>query len=205
MKGLPEQGQEVYVVAPSGAAINAQVREVSNGATTVEFSGGSGDPTARLDGDNVLIEYTNSRGICRVGGTAHKAKGLGVLRVDHTGKVQLVQRRDFVRIDALIRVTYQPLGATGWTAETTSLNVSGGGFMISGREGLRIDDVMPFTLELDGDVRESGPMVVIGRVVRETPSGLGIGIQQIDERERERLIRWVFARQRLAMQIVRER
>ena len=203
MRGLPEEGQEVFVVAPSGATINARVKDGRADATVLLFTDNANDPVAVLAGGHVAIQYTNRRGVCRIDGLAKKAAGAASLLVEHTGKVQLIQRREFVRVDAMVPVSYQPAGATGWTAETTTINVSAGGFMISGREGLNMHDVMWFTLELDGGARESGPLQVLGRVVRETPGGLGIEIEQIDERERERLVRWVFARERTAMQIVR--
>jgi hypothetical protein len=206
MRGLPEEGQEVAVISPTGATLSARVREAGDAATSVVFPDDARDPVAVLAGGNVAIQYTNRRGICRIDGLGHKHKLPGVLRVDHTGKkVELIQRREFVRIDAMVPVSYQPIGSSGWTAETTTTNVSGGGFMVSGREGLSINDVMPFTVELDGDSAEAGTLHIVGRVVRETHGGLGVLIEQIDEDERERLIRWVFARERLGRQIVREK
>lgn len=202
MRGLPEEGQEVFVIAPSGATINARVRGVTDGATELTFPEAGNDPIAVLAGGHVSIQYTNRRGVCRIDGVGHQAKVAGLLRVDHKGKVQLIQRREFVRVDAMIRVTYEPIGPGGWIAETTTLNVSGGGFMISGREGLRIGEVMSFTLELDGESKDAGSLTALGRVVRETSGGLGIEVENMDEREQERLVRWVFARERVNRQIV---
>lgn len=202
MRGLPEQGQQVFVISPSGAGIPGRVAECDAKGMVLSFHENEENPVSILAGGNVAVQYTNRRGICRIDGAAHRTNGIAVLRVEHTGKVQLIQRREFVRVDAIVPVSYKPIGVTGWTAETTTTNVSGGGFMISGREGLRIDQVMEFTLGLDGD-REAGPLDVVGQVRRETPGGLGIEITQIDERERERLIRWVFARERIGMQIVK--
>jgi c-di-GMP-binding flagellar brake protein YcgR len=185
--------------------LTARVREAGDAATAVVFPDDANDPVAVLAGGNVSIQYTNRRGICRIDGLGHKHKLPGVLRVDHKGKkVELIQRREFVRIDAMVPVTYQPIGSSGWTAETTTINVSGGGFMVSGREGLQIDQILPFTVDLDGDSPEAGLLQIVGRVVRETRGGLGVLIEEIDEQERERLIRWVFARERLGRQIVRE-
>jgi len=203
MKGLPEEGQQVFVIAPSGAGVAARVREVADGSTTLSFAENESNPVSVLAGGNVAIQYTNRRGVCRIDGAAHRAQAPHFLRVDHKGKVQLIQRREFVRIDAIIPVSYHPIGVTGWEAETTTVNVSGGGFMISGREGLKMDQSMAFTLELDGEVKEAGSLAVNGKVARETSQGLGIEITAIDEDERERLIRWVFARERLGLQIVK--
>jgi c-di-GMP-binding flagellar brake protein YcgR len=171
-------------------------------ATIIEFLMGQADAASELANGSVAIQYVTRRGVCRIDGVAQRTKEAGAVRVAHTGAVELIQRREFVRIDAMVPVSYLPLGKGGWTAETTTINVSGGGFMISGREGLRMDEVCEFTLELDGE-REAGTLVCDGQVVRETAGGLGISIVTIDEDERERLIRWVFARERLSRQIVK--
>ena len=188
--------------SPSGASIVARVREADETSTLLSFEENENSPVSALAGGHVAIQYTNRRGVCRVDGAAGRPQGVTLLRVEHTSEVQLIQRREFVRVDAILPVTYRPMGMTGWTAETTTINVSGGGFMISGRQALRMDQVMEFTITLDGD-KEQGPLDVVGKVVREMPGGLGIEITQIEERERERLIRWVFARERLSMQMVK--
>jgi hypothetical protein len=203
MRGMPELGQQVFVIAPDGAAIDALVHDVAEGATMLSLAEPSHGGLAALEGGPVAIQYTNRRGVCRIDGVAHEAGQRGVLRVDHTGTIELIQRREFVRVDAICRATYRPFGGDSRTLETTTLNVSGGGFMVSGREGLREGDLVPFTLFLDGDVREAGPLEIEGRVSRETRPGLGISIEGIEDEERERLIRWVFARERLSRQIVR--
>jgi c-di-GMP-binding flagellar brake protein YcgR len=178
------------------------VRAADELSTLLAFGADASDPVAVLAGGHVAIQYTNRRGVCRIDGEGHREPEVGVLRVDYTGKVELIQRREFVRVDAMVPVSYRPIGPGGWTAETTTTNVSGGGFMISGTEGLRMNDIMAFTVELDGDGRDAGPLEVIGRVVRETKGGLGIRVEEIEESERERLIRWVFGRERLGRQIV---
>jgi hypothetical protein len=201
MKGLPEQGQEVAVVALSGATIPARVKDIDERSALLTFERHPTNPVPELAGGHVAIQYTNRRGICRIDGQAHKEPEWGVLRVDYTDKVKLIQRREYVRVHAMVRVTYKAVGIAE-PVETTTVNVSGGGFMISGREGLRMYDLMDFTVDLDGDGPDAGPLEVTGRVMRETPGGLGIRIERIEDEERERLIRWVFGRERLSRQIV---
>lgn len=202
MKGLPESGQNVFVIAPSGATVDAYVREGGAASTLLGFVAAQNDPVGALADQEVSIQYTNRRGVCRIAGVAHAAPKPGALRVDHTGKVQLIQRRDYVRVDAMVSVTYQPMGPQGWTVATTTINVSGGGFMLSGTEGLREGESCEFTLYLDGE--DGGELVVDGTVVRESAAGLGVRIDTIDEAERDRVIRWVFARERLARQVTRD-
>jgi hypothetical protein len=202
MKGLPEKGQNVFVIAPSGATIYARVREGGDGSTVLAFGAEQNDRVSVLANNEVAIQYTNRRGICRIAGVAHPESDPWALRVDHTGKVQLIQRREFVRVDAMVPVSYKPMGPQGWTVDTSTVNVSGGGFMISGREGLREGESCEFLVHLDGE--EGGVLQVSGTVVRETAAGLGIRFDEIDEAERDRVIRWVFARERLARQVTRD-
>jgi c-di-GMP-binding flagellar brake protein YcgR len=85
------------------------------------------------------------------------------------------------------------------TANT--LDVSGGGFRIAAAEGLRLWDMLRFTLEL-GEGED--PVQAIAQAVREAGEDeFGMRFVEILERERQRLVRWVFARERAARQIAR--
>ena len=124
------------------------------------------------------------------------------MRLNATGTVELIQRRDYVRVEAFVPVTYQPTGPDGWTVTAHTLDVSGGGFRITAAEGLRLWDMMRFTLEL-GEGEE--PLEAIAQAVREAgdEDSFGMRFVEILERDRQRLVRWVFARERLARQIAR--
>ena len=202
MKGL-EVGQNVYVMTPAGAAINASVHDVSGDVLDLELYSGMRDPMERLAGQAVSVQFASRRGICRVDGQANRSKrGITAMHFEATSKVQIVQRRDYVRVDVALPVTYEPMGASGWTAETNTLNISAGGFLLSEPEGLRLGEQMHFTIDLGG---EEEPLVVWGEAVRETSGGaLGIQFLQLSDKDRERLVRWVFARERLARQITRD-
>lgn len=196
MKG-PGIGEAVHLIAPSGASLEARVKDAGEATLLLRLE----DPAAELIADNaVAIEFTNRRGVCRLPGTASLAGGSAV-RVDATGKVQLIQRRDYVRVEAFVAVTYQPAGPDGWTVTAHTLDVSGGGFRIAHADALRLGDMMRFTLDLGEDEK---PLSAVARVVREADEG-GFGIQFVEllETERQRLIRWVFSRERLARQIAR--
>ena len=196
MKG-PGVGEAVHVISRSGATLDAQVKD-SGGATLLLRL--DGDPAQVLADNAVNIEFTNQRGVCRMRGTAHAAGGSAV-RFDSAGKIELIQRRDYVRVEAFVPVTYKPIGDKGWTVTAHTLDVSGGGFRIADAEALRLDDMMSFTLDLGED---EPPLQAVARAVRETYEG-GFGMQFVEllESERSRLIRWVFARERLARQIGR--
>jgi c-di-GMP-binding flagellar brake protein YcgR len=194
----PGIGQAVHVIAPSGASFGARVKDAGSASFLLRLDD---DPLELLADRTVSLEFTNRRGVCRVLGTAHEAPGESVLKVDATGTIELIQRRDYVRVEAFVPVTYQPDGPDGWTATAHTLDVSGGGFQISAADGLRLGDMRSFTLELgegEDDLR------AVASAVREAEEGtFGMRFVDILERERARLVRWVFARERLARQIAR--
>ena len=139
--------------------------------------------------------------MCRLLGRAKATAGGSALRVDSTGVIELIQRRDYVRVEAFVPVTYHPDGPDGWTATAHTLDVSGGGFQVAEAEGLRLGDMRRFTLEL-GEGED--PLQSVAEAVREAGEGCyGMRFVEILERDRQRLVRWVFARERLARQIAR--
>jgi c-di-GMP-binding flagellar brake protein YcgR len=198
----PGIGQAVHVVAPSGATLDARVKDAGRSSFLLRIDpGASGDPLELLADKTVSLEFTNRRGVCRILGTAQSAAGGSALRVDATGTIELIQRRDYVRVEAFIPVTYQPDGPDGWTATAHTLDVSGGGFQLAEAEGLRLGDMRRFTLEL-GEGEDH--LQAVAAAVREGGDGsFGMRFVEILERDRQRLVRWVFARERLARQIAR--
>jgi c-di-GMP-binding flagellar brake protein YcgR len=189
------------VIAPSGASIDARVKHAGIGNLLLRLEHGENDPVELLADEPVSIEFTNRRGVCRLLGRAKAAPGGSALRVDSTGVIELIQRRDYVRVEAFVPVTYQPDGPDGWTATANTLDISGGGFRVADAQGLGLGDMLRFTLELgEGE----NPLQAVAEAVREAGEGAyGMRFVEILERERQRLVRWVFARERLARQIAR--
>jgi hypothetical protein len=193
----PGIGDSVHLIAPSGASLDGRVKDAGKSTLLLRVDG---DVAELAAGNAVSIEFANRRGICRMPGTAHPAGGSSV-RIDATGKVELIQRRDYVRVEAFVPVAFQPIGPQGWTVTAHTLDVSGGGFQIAEAEGLKLDDMMSFRLDL-GDGED--PLTAVALAVRETgEGGFGMKFVELLESERSRLIRWVFARERLARQIGR--
>jgi PilZ domain len=197
----PRIGEAVQVIAGSGASVPARVKDAVTGSFLLRLEAGAADPRELLADRSVSVEFTNLRGVCRIVGTAEATADHGALRVQATGAVELIQRRDYVRVEAFVPVTYQPDGPDGWTVTAHTLDVSGGGFRIAEAEGLRLGDLLRFTLELgEGE----NAVQAIAKAVREAgQDSFGMRFVELLERERQRLVRWVFARERLARQIAR--
>lgn len=206
MKGLAE-GQDVYVITPAGMPIDARVEEVGSGEMLVMLFTTDRDPVDKLAGDTVDVQFVNRRGVCRIEGVAHRSKGAATaLRFKATGDVRVIQRRNFVRVDAVVPVQYHPIGKDAWRVDTHTLNVSGGGFLLASPEGVRMGETMEFTLDLgEGEGYEGGELTAVGIAVRQTDGGaLGIEFVNISEDDRKRLIRFVFAREVHARKVLKE-
>ena len=114
------------------------------------------------------------------------------------------QRRDEVRIDLVRPVAIIPDGfRVGWLNGFTR-NVSAGGVLIAGADALEAGDRLRLRFELDD---ESDLIDLLARVVRADDAwGLrGLRLERLTDRERERIVKFVFARQRRALAELRSR
>ena len=186
----PVVGQQVDLIVPSRDPFDACVQEAQHDQLVLTLL--DGEPSdAVADGEGTL-HFTNRRGLCRLNGrvsTAPEGRYLFAPR----GGIKLLQRREHVRVEATVRVTFTPDGER--RVEGHTLDVSGGGFVLSAADGLEVGATTHFSLDLGGD----HPLEVFGTAVRGTErGGLGVRIDVIAPGERERLIHWIFRRERLA-------
>jgi hypothetical protein len=145
-----------------------------------------------------VIEATNARGLARVVGTVRRHQNQeDAVHFAFDQGPEVIQRRQFVRIE-----TTTPVVVTredGSKTQTHSLNLSGAGLLVGGPPDLQMDE----TVKVDIDVGPGEvPIHARGRVVRETRQNhKGVRIEVIEEGDRERLIHFVFERQRLAPRV----
>lgn len=195
----PELHQHVIVYLPELGHVPAFVEESSDNRLTVVLST---KPDRPLRAKKVTVEYTSRRGVHRLTGNLHRtADSSEVLRLE-PGESELIQRRDFVRVDAAMTVTIVVADPSTRELRTTSLNISGGGLLVADPHG--IEPGAPLDLELT--VGEGEPPVrAHGRIVRQTEKGdKGIQIDGIAEPDRDRLVRFVMERERQARRMTRD-
>jgi PilZ domain len=114
------------------------------------------------------------------------------------------QRRDATRVDLVRPVAMIPDGfKVGWLNGFTR-NVSAGGVLVAGADALGPGDRLRLRFELDS---EEDLIDLLARVVRADDAwGLrGLRLERLTDRERERLVKFVFARQRRALAELRSR
>jgi c-di-GMP-binding flagellar brake protein YcgR len=214
MIGLRRGQQErVRVLVPQVATFEATVVRAVSGAAELEIASAAGVPARFLHRRRATIVPLT--GDDRVDGTLLAVPGAhGRVREDLLHFLQAVvplapprrkpQRRDAARIDLVRPVAMIPEGfRVGWLNGFTR-NVSAGGVLVAGAEALGEGDRLRVRFELDS---EEDLIDLLARVVRadETWGLRGLRLERLSDGERERIVRFVFARQRRALAELRSR
>lgn len=142
----------------------------------------------------VLVEYSSVHGLVRLRGEAVMEQP-DLIRFHPASEAEVLQRREFVRIDAPQPVVLHS-EQDGESIRTHAVDLSGGGMLLRGLEHLEEGHRVRFSLELGG---EEAPIEGCARVVRTDAHGQrGLVFEAISSTERQRLIHYIFDRQRAA-------
>jgi hypothetical protein len=142
-----------------------------------------------------VLEYVSARGVVRFEGQA-VLQERDLVRFEVASTPEVTQRREFVRVPALQSVVLgDDIGSI--TLDGKAIDLSGGGMLLSASDRLELDAVVRFRLSLGAGVREIEGRA---RVVRADEEGRrALVFEEISQTDRERLIHFVFARQREAL------
>jgi len=155
------------------------------------------DGLARALDRPVRIECSTPRGIQRVTGTAQWDPARpDELRVQRESD-ELIQRRDAVRVDAVVPGLLIAVDGDSARAATTTVNVSGTGLLLRDPLGLALGDRVRVQLELDA----GPPVAVDGRVVREAGENKGLQFEAVSRIDQDRIARFIAERQRAELRM----
>jgi hypothetical protein len=141
-----------------------------------------------------LLEYTSMRGVIRLRGEA-VFEDRNVIRFQAEGDADVMQRRAFVRVHVPQPVSLDDDEET-IHRQAHTVDLSGGGMLLAGAEVFESGQTVHFSMQLGG---QQSPIEGLARVVRATEDGKrALVFEMIDERDRQRLIRFVFACMRTA-------
>jgi hypothetical protein len=141
----------------------------------------------------VLLEYSSAQGLVRMHGEA-RLEQRDLIRFSAAEPPEVLQRREFVRIDAPQPV--ELTDPTGTPIATHAVDISGGGMLLRGLEQLDEGERLRFRLDLEPG---EPPLDGRARVVRIDEEGhRGLVFEAISSTERQRLIHFIFDRQRVA-------
>jgi c-di-GMP-binding flagellar brake protein YcgR len=192
-----EQGQTVLVRLSAAAAVAARVDSVSADEATLILLTPPMRPPAT--GQSCAVEVTVEGGILTLATRVTDHDGRASMKVAPDSSVTHapgVQRRDFVRVDAEMPVVVRDGGPDGPGHEARSVNVSGGGLLLTGIGHLTIGDFAWVALDLEDG---TPPIEALVTVVREDASGTrAVRIASISARDEQRVVRFSFARQQRA-------
>lgn len=139
------------------------------------------------------LEYNSLRGVVRLHGEA-VFEDRSLIRFQARGEPEVMQRRSFVRVSTPQAVTLED--GDGAERSVHIVDLSGGGMLVSGAPPLSPDETVGFSMGL-GD----GQPAICGRarVIRISADDRhALVFEQIDEADRQRLIRFVFECMRTA-------
>jgi hypothetical protein len=193
-----EEGQHVTLLIGDLPAIDARVEQLGDSDAIVGLFRPPEPSLEEIGEIEGVIEATSARGLARLVGTLRQHdKQPDVVRLVFDQGPEVIQRRQFVRIETTTTVTVTR--EDGSKVRTHTLNLSGAGLLLGGPEDLQMDE----SVKVDIDVGEGElPIHARGRVVRVTREGhRGVRIEMIEEGDRERLIHFVFERQRRAPRV----
>ena len=173
--------------------LDARIEEISDDHAIVGLFKPPEPPLEDIGPIEGIIEAPGARGLTRLIGTLKQhGREIDAARLDFDQGPETIQRRQFVRIEATTTVTVTR--EDGTTNKTFTLNLSGAGLLLGGPEDLEMDEAIKVDIDVGND---EPPIHARGRMVRETREHhKGIRIEMIEEGDRERLIHFVFERQR---------
>jgi c-di-GMP-binding flagellar brake protein YcgR len=188
-------GKQGKLTTPVGSQIPVRVFERGGDLLMLVLMFDDGEELAHDAVEPLVLEYVSARGVVRFEGQA-VLQERDLVRFEVSSAPEVTQRREFVRVPTVQNVV---LGDDTRRAglDGKAIDLSGGGMLLSGGDRLEIDSVVRFRLSLGAGVRDIEGRA---RVVRGDDEGRrALVFEQIDPDDRQRLIHFVFERQREAL------
>jgi len=141
-------------------------------------------------GKNGSYFLFHTRVVGRIGGQQP------VLQLSIPFKVTKIQMRSWVRVDCNLPVLYRVLGSETEFVESVAIDVSGGGVCMLVDKPIEKDTLLELEITIPDDfiLKING---LVSRCLNETkPIRIGVCFQEINERHQERIVNYVFKKQR---------
>jgi hypothetical protein len=188
-------GKEGKLTTPVGSHIPVRVFERGGDFLMLVLMLDDGEELGQDALEPLVLEYVSTRGVVRFEGQA-VLQERDLVRFDVSTAAEVTQRREFVRVPSLQSVVLDD-DLSSVRIDGRAIDLSGGGMLLSGADRLELDSVIRFRVSLGAGEREIEGRA---RVVRADDEGRrGLVFEQICEDDRQRLIHFVFERQRAAL------
>jgi hypothetical protein len=188
-------GKEGKLTTPVGSHIPVRVFERGGDFLMLVLMLDDGQELGQDALEPLVLEYVSTRGVVRFEGQA-VLQERDLVRFEVSTAPEVTQRREFVRVPAVQNVVLDD-DLSSVSVEGKALDLSGGGMLLNGGDRLELDSVVRFRLSLGIGVPDIEGRA---RVVRADDEGRrALVFEQISQDERQRLIHFVFERQREAL------
>ena len=196
----PTVNRQATLSIPGLEELPAKIAAVEESYTDLTLLRAPRSTYAQLEHSQAYMDFMTDEGVWRTIGTIGVLSDNGnhLVRFEPRGRVQLLQRRAFVRTDLIAMCLVHPRREGVPPQKGLTLNVSGGGLLIRGLQRVEAGDELGFDLRLDLlPARIQGEM----KIVRVTPEGFaGTMFTQIDDADRDKLVHFAYTRERTAAQ-----
>jgi hypothetical protein len=192
-----EPGKHVTVRLPGGDSLPAHIEEADEKSVTVALLL-KAHMTLSLFRDRVArVEYADKRGLHKYSCTIVDALPGDRLRLSHEPE-DVVQRRDYFRVEAYAPLTIVTREEQPRTLETSSHDLSAGGMLIADPIEIPAETLIDIQIKIDPGV----PLSAVGRVIRNTgDKKTAVQIMEIAPGDRQQLMRYITERQRAALRV----
>ncbi len=196
-------GKEGKLTTSVGSRIPVRVYERSGDYLMLVLMLDAGDELSQDVVEPLQLEYVSPRGLVRFHGQA-VIQERDLVRFDVSAAPEVTQRREFVRVPSAQAVKVAKgagapaaAAAGGDAISAHAIDISGGGMLLSGADGLPLGTHVRFSVNL---APGSEPIEGNAQVVRAGDEGRrALVFEQISRTDRQRLIHFVFERQREAL------
>lgn len=186
--------------ATDGASVPVSITHGDDGLLLLILDGPADFTRAPLT--QLTLESAGGQGVLRTSGSAtHVGPNLLKFVVDQLADV--VQRREFVRVTATQKVTLESEDGA-LMLDTLTLDISGGGMLVKVPKHVELPKGdLYFTLNLGLESHADQEITGTARVVRSRGYNAALSFCSISHANQERLIRFIFERQRVALAVTR--
>jgi hypothetical protein len=192
-----ESGKHVTIRLPGGDSLPAHVDAIDEKSVTVALLL-KAHLTLSVFKDRVArLEYADKKGLHKLSCTVIDALPGDRLRLSHEPE-DVVQRRDYFRVEAFAPLTITTREDSPRTLETNSHDLSAGGMLIADPIEIPAETVIDIQIKLDGGATISA----VGTVIRNTgDKKTAVQIVDISQSDRQQLMRYITERQRAALRV----
>jgi PilZ domain len=196
----PTVDRQAILSIPGVEELPARVASVREEYTDLALLRPPRSALMQLERAQAYLDFMTDEGVYRTIGTVRIIPDSAehLLRFEPRGRVQLLQRRAFVRTDCIAPVLLKPHREGAKPLKGITLNLSGGGLLVRGLQNLDVGAHADFDLRLDLlPARVQGVL----EIVRFTPEGFaGVQFTEIDDADRDKLVRFAYTRERAALE-----